>query len=95
MGLQTEIFRSFKEEGRKEGKKQGKKEGKQEGKKQQARRMLMRQMRRRFGYVPKGVPKTLRSLSVKQLEELGDLFVDADYLDDFIDSIYQKADKNS
>ncbi len=54
----------------------------------------MRQLRRRFGEVPESLPTTMRSLSVEELEELGDLFVDVTSLDEFIASIPQVTDNN-
>jgi hypothetical protein len=58
---------------------------KQEG----ALQMLTRQLRRRFGDVPESLLTALGSLRVEQLEELGDLFVDANSLDEFIAGVPQ------
>jgi len=67
---------------------------KQQGQQEEALRMLMRLVRRRFGEVPESLPTTMRSLSVEELEELGDLFVDVTSLDEFIASIPQETDNN-
>jgi len=58
---------------------------KQEG----ALQMLTRQLRRRFGDVPESLLTALGSLSVEQLEELGDLFIDVNSLDEFIAGVPQ------
>ncbi len=57
-------------------------------------RMLMRLLRWRFGDVPESLATTPRSLSVEELEELGDLCMDANSLDEFIASIRQVTDNN-
>ncbi len=59
----------------------------QEGQQQGSLRQLLRQLRRRFGEVPAEVQSTLAGLSVAQLEELGEVFVEVNSLDEFIAAI--------
>ncbi|MBO1348211.1 MAG: hypothetical protein EBE86_012835 [Hormoscilla sp. GUM202] len=44
--------------------------------------------------MPESLATTPRSLSVEELEELGDLCMDANSLDEFIASIRQVTDNN-
>lgn len=59
----------------------------EEGQQQEARRMLLRLLRRRFNEVPEDVPSSLQGLSLEQLEELGEVFVEVNSLDEFIAAI--------
>ncbi len=54
---------------------------------EEAQRMLLRQLRRRFNEVPEDVRVSLQGLSVEQLEELGEVFVEVNSLDEFIAAI--------
>jgi hypothetical protein len=62
---------------------------------EEALRMLARLVRRRFGDLPESLLGAWRSLSVEELEKLGDLFVDANSLDEFIASIPQTDNNES
>jgi len=66
----------------------------QRGRQLEALQMLARLVRRRFGDVPESLLATWRSLSVEELERLGDLFVDASSLDEFIAAIPQETDND-
>jgi hypothetical protein len=67
----------------------------QRGRQLEALQMLARLVRRRFGDLPESLLGAWRSLSVEELEKLGDLFVDANSLDEFIASIPQTDNNES
>jgi Domain of unknown function (DUF4351) len=78
-------------EGRKEGRKKGlekglekgRQEGRQEGRHEGAILLVSRLFSRRFGPLKKSTQAKLRSLSVEQLEQLNEAFLDFETVDDF------------
>jgi len=81
LGLNLEEPRAIveaKEQGREEGKIEGKIEGRVEGE----RAIVLRLLNRRVGNLPDAVVSQIQSLSVEQLEALGDALLDFSTLAD-------------
>jgi hypothetical protein len=68
-----------------QGLEQGKQEGRQEGKQEEAVAMLRRLMTKRFGPLPRSVEDHLAKLSLAELENLGDRFLDAGSIAELFD----------
>lgn len=58
------------------GLQQGQEQGKQQGRQEEARAMISRQLTRRFGIVAPEVREQINSLSLTQLEDLGEALLD-------------------
>ncbi len=60
----------------------GKREGKYEGREEEAKALLMRLLNKRFGKLKPTLSKKIAQLSLKQLEQLTDDFLDLNSLED-------------
>jgi predicted transposase/invertase (TIGR01784 family) len=69
---ETQVYREIKEEGREEGREAGREEGREEGEKS----LVLRQLARRVGELPQEVRQLVESLSLEQLENLGEALLD-------------------
>jgi predicted transposase YdaD len=69
----------------------GKREGKYEGRVEEAKALLMRLLNKRFGKLNRSVNKQLGLLSLKQLEQLTDDFLDLNSLEDLTQWLADKA----
>jgi hypothetical protein len=58
------------------GKQEGIQEGRQEGKLEQAQALVLRQLQKRVGDLPEQVQERIQSLSLEQLEALGEALLD-------------------
>ncbi|HLO85929.1 MAG TPA: DUF4351 domain-containing protein, partial [Nostocaceae cyanobacterium] len=58
--------------------------GELRGKKKEALELIMRQLKRRFGNVQSGIEPQLRALSLEQLENLAEDFLDFQNQDDLV-----------
>jgi predicted transposase/invertase (TIGR01784 family) len=74
----TRVYREAKEEGRQEGRQEGWQEGQQEGE----RSLILRLLNRRFGELPESVRSLIDTLSLTQLEALGEALLDFSSLTD-------------
>jgi hypothetical protein len=61
---------------------QGLEQGKQEGKREEALLLILRQLNRRVGAIDSKLHEQIRSLSISQLEELGEALLDFSDLSD-------------
>ena len=81
-----ELTTSWKEEGIEQGNSQGIiqgiSQGIDQGRKEESERMILRQLGRRFGFIPPALISKLKSLSVEQLENLGEALLDFRSLED-------------
>jgi predicted transposase YdaD len=71
-----EIVTSWMERGIEQGKQQGRQEGKQEGRQEEARSLILRLLNRRIGTIDSTLEAQIRSLSLAQLETLGEALLD-------------------
>ncbi len=69
---ETRVYREIKEEGREEGRSEGREEGRSEGEKS----LVLRQLAKRVGELPQDVRSQVESLSLEQLENLGEALLD-------------------
>ncbi len=69
---ETRVYREIKEEGREEGRTEGREEGREEGEKS----LVLRLLARRVGELPQDVRQQVESLSLEQLENLGEALLD-------------------
>ena len=69
---QTRVYQEAKQEGRQEGKQEGRQEGRQEGE----RNLLVRQLSKRFGKLTNSYIENINSLTIVQLEDLGEALLD-------------------
>lgn len=60
----------------------GRKEGKEEGKLEQAIALIMRQLKKRFGEIPEEISGKIESLSIEDLDSLGEDIFDLNSLED-------------
>src|SRR5262245_22215459 len=61
---------------------EGEKKGRNEGRMEEALIILMRQLKRRFGLIRDEVETQVRDLSLPQIEELSEAFLDFNTVDD-------------
>ncbi|KAM3090693.1 DUF4351 domain-containing protein [Phormidesmis sp. 146-35] len=87
----TSVERIGYAQGRKEGRKEGREEGREEGRKEAAqlaleqhRSLIIRQLNRKVGAVPDGVIERMMSLSIAQLDSLGEDLLDFGSIEDLI-----------
>jgi predicted transposase YdaD len=73
------------------GKEEGREEGREEGAQLQARSLLLGLLTRKFGAMPDRALKQLHTLSVDQLERLGEVLLDLASLDDLTDWLNRQA----
>jgi predicted transposase YdaD len=77
---ETRVYREIKEEGREqgreEGREQGREEGREEGREQGERILVLRQLNRRVGKLTPKMRETVETLSLTQLENLGEALLD-------------------
>ncbi len=69
---ETRMYQDIKEEGKAEGKE----EGREEGREVEARSLILRQLNRRVGELPQEIRQRVESLSLEQLENLGEALLD-------------------
>ncbi|MFO5441024.1 MAG: DUF4351 domain-containing protein, partial [Dolichospermum sp.] len=69
---QTRFYRDVFQLGRQEGEQKGRQEGEQDGEV----KLIIRQLKRRFGIVSSNQENQIRSLSLPQLEALGEALLD-------------------
>jgi flagellar biosynthesis/type III secretory pathway protein FliH len=69
----------------------GKREGKYEGREEEAKALLIRLLNKRFDKLNRSVSKKLGLLSLKQLEQLTDDFLDLNSLEDLKQWLADKA----
>ena len=65
---QTRVYQEAKQEGRQEGKQEGRQEGE--------RNLLLRQLSKRFGKLTNSYIENINSLTIVQLEDLGEALLD-------------------
>ncbi len=70
---------------------QGLQQGKQEGKKEEALLLILRQLNRRIGAIDSKLQEQIRSLSISQLEELGEALLDFSDVSDLIAWLEQQG----
>jgi Domain of unknown function (DUF4351) len=73
-----------KEEGKQEGKREGKQEGKREGKQEQAQTLVLRLLQRLLGELPQEIQQRIQTLSLEQLEALGEALLDFTAMEDLL-----------
>lgn len=73
------------------GRKEGKEEGKEEGKLEQAIALIMRLLKKRFGEIPEEISGKIESLSVEDLESLGEDFLDFNSLEDLANWLKRRS----
>ncbi len=56
--------------------------GKEEGSKQEARTLILRLLTRRIGHVPESLQTQIETLSLPQLEDLGEALLDFSQVED-------------
>ena len=78
----TRVYQEALQEGRQEGWQEGRQEGCQEGEKTGEVRLIFRLISKRFGAIPIDTETQIRSLSVAQLEALGEALLDFSSLSD-------------
>ena len=66
------------------GERIGYERGEQEGRQKQAQELVLRQLKKRVGEFPQSVRESIQSLSLKQLEALGEALLDFIGLDDLL-----------
>ena len=69
---QTRFYQEAKQEGRQEGRQEGLQEGRQEGE----IHLLIRQLSRRFGKISDRRVQVINSLTLEQLDDLGEALLD-------------------
>jgi predicted transposase/invertase (TIGR01784 family) len=69
---QTRVYQEAKQEGRQEGRQEGLQEGRQEGE----IHLLIRQLSRRFGKISDRRVQVINSLTLEQLDDLGEALLD-------------------
>ena len=75
---QTRVYQEAKEEGRQEGRQ----EGQQEGRREEATMLIRRQLTCRVGELPESARSQITTLSLTQLESLGEALLDFTSLSD-------------
>jgi predicted transposase YdaD len=66
------------------GERIGYERGEQEGRQKEAQTLVLRQLQKRFGELPQSSREQIQSLSVNQLETLGEALLDFAGLDDLL-----------
>ncbi len=79
---QTRVYQEAREEGRQEGVQEGIQEGHEQGVQEGEATLVLRQLARRLGQVAPEVRSQIHTLSVAQLEELGDALLDFSLMQD-------------
>lgn len=85
--LEAEFWQEFKQfeqertmsyitTGERIGYERGKEEGKEEGKQEQGQALVLRQLQKRIGELPEEVRSRIQTLSLNQLEALGEALLD-------------------
>ncbi|MGF1991417.1 MAG: Rpn family recombination-promoting nuclease/putative transposase, partial [Nostoc sp. ZfuVER08] len=69
---ETRVYREIKEEGREQGLEQGLEQGRKQGREVEARSLIFRQLTKRVGELPQQLRQRIESLSLQQLENLGE-----------------------
>jgi predicted transposase YdaD len=75
---ETKVYQEALQEGRQEGRKEGRQEGRQEGE----QLLVLRLLTRRVGKVPSKTRSQVQSLSLEEVESLGEALLDFTDLDD-------------
>jgi predicted transposase YdaD len=83
---QTRVYQEAKQEGlqegRQEGRQEGSQEGRQEGRQEGEARLVLRLLSKRFGKIDDRRVQVINSLTVEQLEDLGEALLDFSELAD-------------
>jgi predicted transposase/invertase (TIGR01784 family) len=83
---QTRVYQEAKQEGlqegRQEGRQEGLQEGRQEGRQEGEARLVLRLLSKRFGKIDDRRVQVINSLTVEQLEDLGEALLDFSELAD-------------
>jgi predicted transposase YdaD len=66
------------------GKEEGRQEGKQEGRQEQAQALVLRLLQKRLGNLPPEVGEQIQTLSLEQLEALGEALLDFSAIADLL-----------
>jgi predicted transposase/invertase (TIGR01784 family) len=74
--IYQEILQEGEQKGRQEGEQKGRQEGEQKGRQEGERSLILRQLTRRVGTIAPNIEAQITTLSVPQLEELGDALLD-------------------
>ncbi len=72
----TRFYQEVFAEGRQEGRLEGRLEGREQGRAEEAANLVLRQLARRIGRLSADKQQRIRSLSIEQLEALGDALLD-------------------
>lgn len=88
---ETQFFKEVFQQGKQEGEKEGRKEGKQEGKQEGETDLILRLILRRCGEVSLEQQAQIRSLSIEQLESLGEALLDFGGMADLEDWLRENA----
>ena len=99
---ETRVYREIKEEGIQEGEQRGREQGREQGLEQgleqgrevEARSLVFRLLNRRVGELPQEVCQQVESLSLEQLENLGEALLDFNSIAD-LDAWLSGLDGNS
>jgi predicted transposase/invertase (TIGR01784 family) len=79
------IYQEILQEGELKGRQEGRQEGKDAGKLEEAQALILRQLTRRIGNMSPAVQTQMRSLSLTQLENLGEALLDFSSPTDLLD----------
>lgn len=84
---QSVIYQEWKEEFLQEGRQEGEQKGRQEGE----RSLILRQLTRRFGELAPTLISQIQSLSLSQLESLGEALLDFSHSDDLVNWLRSRS----
>jgi predicted transposase YdaD len=87
----TSVERIGYDRGKEEGREEGREQGREQGAQLQARSILLRLLTRKFGAMPDRALEQLNTLSVKQLELLGEVLLDFESINDLTLWLNQQA----
>ncbi|MBF2066936.1 MAG: DUF4351 domain-containing protein, partial [Calothrix sp. C42_A2020_038] len=73
---QTRVYQEILAEGIQEGEQRGEQRGREQGREQGEKSLVLRQLTRRVGELPQSARQQVESLSLEQLENLGEALLD-------------------
>ncbi|MBD2678584.1 MULTISPECIES: DUF4351 domain-containing protein [Nostoc] len=76
MMRESVIYQEILKEGEQRGEQRGREEGREEGRKAEGQLLILRQLTRRVGELPQQVLERIETLSLEQLENLGEALLD-------------------
>jgi predicted transposase YdaD len=85
MMVLTQAYLEWEQKTEQKGKDEGRQEGRQEGKLEGERSLILRLLTRRIGDVPTDLQSQIQSLSLSQLESLGEALLDFSQPDDLVE----------